>query len=97
MPLYASTPDGSYFHWAQFYSGNPDGTLTPTADIFSIGGAQPIWQVADMDGSGVPSIVQFNNLSLSFDVMRGTTAPPIQLSLRSGEIIGDTLAGMVTL
>lgn len=29
--------------------------------------------------------------------MRGTTAPPIQLSLQSEEIIGDTLAGMVTL
>lgn len=52
VPLYASTSDGSYFHWAQFYSGNPDGTLTPTADISasagpSQSGRSPIWMEAE--------------------------------------------------
>jgi hypothetical protein len=97
VPLYTSTPSGSYFHWAQFYSGNQDGSLTPTADIFSLGGVQPIWQIADMDGSGIPSLVEFNNISTSFDVMKGGPAPPIQLFLESEAIIGDTLQGVVIL
>jgi hypothetical protein len=97
VPLYAQTPGGSNFHWAQFYSGNSDGSLTPTSDIFSLGEVQPIWQVADMDGSGTPSVVAFNNISLSFDVMKGVPAPPIQLSLESEEIIGDILEGTVIL
>ncbi len=96
VPLNLQSPDGSYYWWAQFYTTNQAGTLIPTANIFPIGEVKPLWMTAAMDASGASSLVEFNNTSLSFDVLPGTTAPPIQL-FQSEEIVGGTLNGVVAL
>jgi hypothetical protein len=97
IPEYTVNPDGSYNLWAQFYTTNQTGALVPTADILPTGGAQPFWMVDDMDGSGTSSLVEFNNVSLSFDVMQGTTAPPFQMYLQSEQITGGALSGIIVL
>ena len=97
VPQNEQLPDGSYLAWAQFYSGNADGTLSPTTDIFDRGETNPPLLIADMDGSGTSSAVEFEQDSTSFHVMKGEPAPPFQLFMESEEIIGDTLQGQIVL
>lgn len=90
-------PAGSSFWWAQFYTASPTGTLNPTADVIPIGEVKPKWMTATMAAGEGASLVEFNNTSLSFDVLPGTTAPPFQLVLDSEAIVGGTISGAVVL
>ena len=88
---------GPYQFSAQFYRGNSDGTFSPTQDVFSSGESQPLWDAADMDGTGTSSMVEYNSLSDSFDVLKGGPAPPFQLSLQSEAIVANTAQGTISL
>lgn len=96
-PQITALADGSYRSWAQFYSGNGDGTFTPTLDIFDRGEFSPALEVADMDGSGTSSVLEFNSDSTSFHEIKGGPAPPFQLVLSDEAIVGDTLQGQIYL
>jgi hypothetical protein len=96
-PQNEGNPDGPYNSWVQFYSGNPDGTLTATNDLFDQGEFGAPWLIADIDGSGTSSAVEFDANTTSFDVMKGAPAPPFQIFLDQEAIVGNSLSGLIIL
>jgi hypothetical protein len=97
VPLYVTDSAGGVYPWAQFYSGAADGIFQPTNDVLDRGYGSQTWVLADIDGAGVSSVLELDNLGPSFHAMKGTTAPQFQLFLATEAIVGNTIQGIVRL
>ncbi len=83
--------------WAQFMSGNGNGTFTPTYDVFPLEMGTPPQYATDLNGDGIADWIKLETYSTSYQYLPGAPAPAFQLRMVALPVIGNVGQGQVTL
>jgi hypothetical protein len=98
LALFQTPPSFPGESFVQILYGNGDGTFTPTYAAYGLNTQYVPEFAVDLNGDGMADLVEQDNLTSSFNVLKATSgAPGLQLLILNTPLAGGTGYGTVTL
>lgn len=88
VPVFQTVRPFPRWAYVQFLKGNGDGTFTPTFNVTRFFRPITPQSGADLDQDGFADMIELNKRISSLNVIPGTPAPALQLSLLADPVVG---------